>query len=126
MPEETTTFNIDKKKNFSEWFSKIIEVAELADLRNEVKGFIVFRPWAVRAMKHMYRLYEWALEKRGHWPAIFPALIPESLLKTEKDHVEGFAPEVFWIEEAGGTELPERYVMRPTSETLSISTCLEV
>lgn len=118
MPEEeTTTFNIDKEKNFSEWFSKIVEVAELADIRNDVKGFIVFRPWAARCMKQMYLLYEKALERKGHWPALFPALVPESLLKKEKEHVEGFAPQVFWVEKAGNAELPERHFMRPTSET---------
>lgn len=119
MPEnEKVTFNMSKDKDFSEWFSKIIDVAELADLRNDVKGFIVFRPWAVRCMKQMYRCWEASLEKRGHWPVLFPAVIPERLLKLEGEHVEGFAPQVFWIETAGaGVKLPEKYALRPTSET---------
>ncbi len=118
MDDKKTTFNLDKANNFSEWFSKIIEVAELADLRNEVKGFVVFRPWAVRCMKQMYKYWEEALERRGHWPVLFPALIPERLLKLEGEHVEGFAPQVFWVEKAGNnSKLPERYAMRPTSET---------
>jgi len=109
--------NIDKQKNFSEWFNTVISDAELCDLRYNVKGFVVFRPWAVKTMKLMYASYEAVLERNGHSPALFPALIPESNFKTEGDHVEGFTPQVFWVETAGGNKLEERLAMRPTSET---------
>jgi len=107
-----------KKENFSEWFSEICQKAELADLRYNVKGFVVFRPWATRIMNLMYRFLEQEMEKKGHVPAWFPALIPESNFKLEAEHVEGFAPEVFWVTEHGKNEkFEERLALRPTSET---------
>ncbi len=109
--------NIDKHKNFSEWFNTVISDAELADLRYNVKGFVVFRPWSVKTMKLMYAAYEEVLERNNHSPALFPALIPESSFKVEGEHVEGFTPQVFWVEQAGGNKLEERLAMRPTSET---------
>ena len=116
--EEKITFNIDKDKNFSEWFTEIIKVAELADVRYNVKGFVVFQPWSVLAMEAMYDLYESALQRKGHKPMWFPAVIPEKNFFLEKSHVEGFAPEVFWITEHGANEkLEEKLALRPTSET---------
>ncbi len=105
------------KSNFSEWFSEIVAKAELADLRYNVKGFLVHRPMSVLAMKAMYRAYEKELESKGHKPVWFPALIPVSNLQKEAEHVEGFAPELFTVEKVGNTPLPEKLVMRPTSET---------
>jgi len=116
--EEKTTFNIDKTKDFGSWFNEIVAKAELADVRYNVKGFVVFQPWSVLSMKEMYDLWEDELEKHGHLPAFFPAVIPESNFKIEKEHVEGFAPEVFWITEHGaGEKFEERLGLRPTSET---------
>ncbi|VVC72094.1 Proline--tRNA ligase [uncultured archaeon] len=106
-----------KKANFSEWYSEIIADAELCDLRYNVKGFVVFRPNAVIAMKEMYRLWERELEEKGHLPALFPALIPESNFTRESEHVQGFVPEVFWVTGAGDSQFEERLAMRPTSET---------
>ncbi len=105
------------KSNFSEWFNSITKEANLCDLRYNLKGFIVFMPWAVMTMKKMYRIYEEELEAKGHVPALFPALIPESNFQGEKEHVKGFVPEAFWVTEAGGNKLEERYALRPTSET---------
>lgn len=107
-----------KGENFSEWFTEVTQEAELCDLRSNIKGFVVNMPWAVMAMKKMYALYEAELERKGHKPALFPALIPESFLQTEKEHVEGFVPHVFWVTEAGAKKLEERYALRPTSETV--------
>ncbi|MBI2529518.1 MAG: proline--tRNA ligase [Candidatus Diapherotrites archaeon] len=116
--EEKITFNIDKDRNFSEWFTEIIKVAELADMRYNVKGFVVFQPWSVLAMEAMYDLYERALQRKGHNPMWFPAVIPEKNFFLERSHVEGFAPEVFWITEHGASEkLEEKLALRPTSET---------
>ncbi len=106
------------KSNFSEWYNTIVKDAELADLRSNVKGFVVFMPWSVATMKKMYYFYEEELEKNGHVPAWFPSLLPESSLKKEAEHVEGFAPQVFWVTHAGNNKLEERYAMRPTSETI--------
>lgn len=107
-----------KKENFSEWFTEVIKEAKLADIRTGIKGFIVNMPWAVWIMKRMYALYEAELEKRGHQPAWFPALIPEELFMKEKKHVEGFTPEVFWVTGSGDTMFRERLALRPTSETM--------
>ncbi|MFH0927125.1 MAG: proline--tRNA ligase [Candidatus Micrarchaeota archaeon] len=109
--------NIAKEKDFSGWFNTVISQAELADLRYNVKGFVVFRPWSTKSMKLMYTAYEAELEKRGHDPAIFPSVIPKRNFETEGEHVEGFVPQVFWIEKAGGNLLEEELALRPTSET---------
>jgi len=115
---EKITFNIDKEKNFSEWFTEIISKAELADIRYNVKGFIVFMPWSVLCMEEIYKEFEKALQRKNHKPYWFPAVIPEENFYLEKEHVEGFAPEVFWITEHGNKEkLEERLALRPTSET---------
>ncbi len=105
------------KSDFSEWYNTITKEAGLCDLRYGVKGFVVFRPWAVITMNRMYAMYEKAVESRGHVPALFPALIPESYLTRESHHVEGFVPEVLWVTQAGNNQLEERLAMRPTSET---------
>ncbi|MEM4165733.1 MAG: proline--tRNA ligase [Candidatus Bilamarchaeaceae archaeon] len=105
------------KSNFSEWYNQLIKEAELCDIRYGVKGFVVFLPWAVMTMNKMYEMYEKELQKRGHVPALFPALIPESYFTKESEHVQGFVPEVFWVTAAGNNPLDERLAMRPTSET---------
>jgi len=116
--EEKTTFNIDKEKDFSNWFSEIIKTAELADLRYNVKGFLVYQPWSVLCMDEMCKLFEKTLQRKGHKPYWYPVVIPEKNFFLEKEHVEGFAPEVFWVTETGaGNKLEEKLALRPTSET---------
>ena len=114
MGKKKTTFNISKEDNFSEWYSEILNKAEVTDMRYGVKGFVVIRPWGARIIDKMYRIYESALRATGHEPAIFPAVIPEGNFKRESSHVEGFAPEVFWLENKQGED---RLALRPTSET---------
>ena len=109
-----TTFNVSKVGDFSNWYSEILAKAEVTDLRYGVKGFVVIRPWGARVIDKMYRIYESALRATGHGPAIFPAVIPEGNFKKEASHVEGFAPDVFWLEKKQGEE---RLALRPTSET---------
>ncbi len=115
--KDKVTFNIDKEKNFSEWYSEIVQKAELADLRYNLKGFLVFQPWSVLAMEKMYDLLEKILKRKGHKPYWFPTLIPESNLKKESQHLGGFTPEVFWVTKGGNKKLEENYALRPTSET---------
>ena len=110
-------FNIDKEKNHSEWYTEIIKVAELADMRYGVKGFLVFQPWSVEAMEQMYNYLEKDLKKRGHKKYWYPTLIPEKNFHLESQHVEGFTPQVFWVDYAGEEKLDERLALRPTSET---------
>ncbi|MFT4325982.1 MAG: proline--tRNA ligase [Candidatus Woesearchaeota archaeon] len=108
---------VKKDENFSEWFTELMKKAELADVRYPIKGFPVYRPWAVRSIKKIRDMWEKELEARGHEPVIFPLLIPESFFSREADHVEGFTPDVFWVTHGGSKEFEERYALRPTSET---------
>ncbi|MEM4295574.1 MAG: proline--tRNA ligase [Candidatus Anstonellales archaeon] len=107
------------KNNFSEWYNEIIKEAEIIDLRYNVKGFIVYRPWGMFVLKKMYSMYEKVLEENGHMPVHFPAVIPIEYFKKEEEHIKGFEGEVFWITRAGLNELAkeEIVVLRPTSET---------
>ncbi|NCS70897.1 MAG: proline--tRNA ligase, partial [Candidatus Aenigmarchaeota archaeon] len=115
---EQMGITVKKNENFSEWYDEVCQKAELSDLRYNVKGFIVFRPWATRIMNLMYEFLEKELQRKGHEPALFPALIPESNFHLESKHVEGFTPEVFWVTERGkGEKLEEKLALRPTSET---------
>jgi prolyl-tRNA synthetase len=109
------------KSDFSEWYNTITKEAELCDLRYGIKGFVVFRPWSVMTMNRMYGMMEEEVERKGHVPALFPALIPEEYLMKESEHVEGFVPEAFWVTQAGIHKLEEKYAMRPTSETAMYS-----
>ncbi|MBR9678178.1 MAG: proline--tRNA ligase [Nanoarchaeota archaeon] len=106
-----------KEKDFSKWYTELINKAELADTRYNVKGFVCYMPWATRTIKKMYGKYEAELEKLGHEPLTMPSVIPERNFKLEAEHVEGFSPEVFWITHAGKKKLDERLALRPTSET---------
>ncbi|MBI2629690.1 proline--tRNA ligase [Candidatus Pacearchaeota archaeon] len=112
------TFNISKEKNFSEWYTEIVQKAELGDIRYNVKGFIVFQPWSVMSMEKMYHYMEKTLQRKGHKPYWFPTLIPEKNLKLESSHIKGFTPEVFWVTSHGNDEpVEEKLALRPTSET---------
>lgn len=105
----------DIDKNFSDWYNEI--VSELIDLRYNVKGFIVYKPWIMRMIKILYGIWEKELEKNGHEPTLFPVVIPPENFQKEKEHVKGFSPEVFWITEGGDSKLTEKLALRPTSET---------
>lgn len=112
-------FEIDKEKNFSEWFNEVCSEtgANLMDKRYGVRGFYVHTPPTVKIVREIYRMLEEEVEADGHEPLLFPTLIPEDNLRREKEHVEGFAPEVFWITDVGEKSLEERYALRPTGET---------
>jgi len=111
------TFHVDKVGSFSEWYNRIVREAELIDDRYNVKGFIVYRPWAMTSLKLIYRAYEEALERHGHLPVLFPTVIPEENFVKEAEHVEGFKAEVFWVTHGADEKLEKRLALRPTSET---------
>ena len=117
MSEKIIGITVKKKENFSEWFTQVVTKAGLADQRYNVQGFIVHMPWAMRIIREIYRLFEQELERTGHEPVLFPLVIPEENFEKEKEHVEGFKPEVFWVTEAGDDKLERRLALRPTSET---------
>ena len=107
--------NIDE--NFAQWYTDIVRKAELADY-TETKGCIAIRPYGYAIWENIQNYADKLFKDSGVKNAYFPVLIPESLLQKEKDHVEGFAPEVAWVTEAGGEKLDERLCIRPTSETI--------
>ena len=102
--QKKTTFGISKEKDFSQWYTEIVKRAELGDLRYNVKGFLVFQPWSVLCMEKMYGYFEKVLQGKGHKPYWFPAVIPEENFKKEASHIDGFAPDVFWLEKKQGEE----------------------
>ncbi len=112
--KNTESLTVKKSENFSEWYSQVLEKAEIIDIRYAVKGFVVIRPWGAMTMEKMYGLYEQALQEKGHVPSFFPVVIPEKNFKKEACHVKGFKPEVFWLEKIKGEG---RLALRPTSET---------
>jgi len=108
---------VKKADDVSEWYQQVIQKAELADYTN-VSGCIVFRPRSYAIWEKVQEYFNKELKKRGIKNAYFPLLIPESLLKKESEHVEGFTPEVAWVTMSGDTQLAERLAIRPTSETI--------
>lgn len=102
-----------KEQDFSSWYTELLEKAELADIRYGIKGFVVYREWAQMSIEKMFRIYCDALDKKEHMPLCFPTLIPEKNFHLESSHVDGFSPDVFWLEKEG----EERFALRPTSET---------
>jgi prolyl-tRNA synthetase len=114
----STIFDIDKITNFPDWYGEICRVAELADIRYGVKGFTPFPPWSLMTMNNMFDILEEVLQRKDHLPMLFPTVIPESNLTKEAQHVAGFVPQVFWIQDIGeGGKIEERLALRPTSET---------
>ena len=107
--------NIDE--DFAQWYTDIVLKAELADY-TAVKGFIAIRPYGYAIWENIQAYADMRFKEHGVKNISMPVLIPESLLNKEKDHVEGFAPEVAWVTIGGGEKLEERLCVRPTSETI--------
>src|SRR6186997_2267069 len=106
-----------RSEDFSRWYLDVVRRAELADY-SPVKGCMVIRPYGYAIWEHIQRLLDARFKATGHVNAYFPLFIPESLLKKEKEHVEGFAPQVAWVTKGGDEELEERLIVRPTSEAI--------
>ena len=107
--------NIDE--DFAQWYTDIVRKAELADY-TDTKGCIAIRPYGYAIWENIQKYMDEKFKEAGVKNAYFPVLIPESLLQKEKDHIEGFAPEVAWVTEVGEEKLDERLCIRPTSETI--------
>jgi len=106
-----------REDDYSRWYTDVIAAAELADYA-PVKGCMVIRPNGYAIWEKMQRALDDMFRETGHRNAYFPLFIPESFLQKEAEHVEGFAPEVARVTHAGGAELEEPLVIRPTSETI--------
>ncbi len=113
MVEEITSMEED----FAKWYTDIVKKAELIEYTS-VKGCMVIRPYGYAIWENIQRILDGMFKDTGHENVNMPMFIPESLLQKEKDHVEGFAPEVAWVTHGGSEKLEERLCVRPTSETL--------
>lgn len=107
--------NIDE--DFAGWYTDIVRKADLADY-TDTKGCIAIKPYGFAIWENIKDYTDKLFKETGVQNVYFPMLIPESLLQKEKDHVEGFAPEVAFVTEAGGEALEEKLCIRPTSETI--------
>ena len=103
--------------DFAKWYTDIVRNANLASY-SSTKGCIVFEPYSYAIWENMQKTLDGMFKKTGHCNVYMPMFIPESLLKKEGEHVEGFAPEVAWVSHGGSNQLEERLCVRPTSETL--------
>lgn len=103
--------------DFAQWYTDIVRKAELADY-TDTKGCIAIRPYGYAIWENIQNYADKKFKEVGITNLYMPVLIPESMLEKEKDHVEGFAPEVAWVTMGGGEELDERLCIRPTSETM--------
>ena len=106
-----------RAQDFSAWYNELIMKAELADY-SPVRGCMVIRPNGYAIWEEMQRALDRMFKDTGHQNAYFPLFIPQSFLNKEAEHVEGFAPETAVVTHAGGKELDEPLVVRPTSETI--------
>ena len=113
MVEEITSMDED----FAKWYTDICKKAELIEYTS-VKGCMVIRPYGYAIWENIQHILDSMFKATGHENVCMPMFIPESLLNKEKDHVEGFAPEVAWVTHGGNEKLEERLCVRPTSETL--------
>ena len=113
MVEAITSMSED----FAQWYTDIIKKAQLADYSG-VRGCMVIQPYGYAIWENIQKELDKRFKETGHENVYMPMFIPESLLQKEKDHVEGFAPEVAWVTHGGTEKLAERLCVRPTSETL--------
>lgn len=113
MVEDITSMDED----FAKWYTDVVKKAELCEYTS-VKGCMVLRPYGYAIWENIQRIMDDMFKQTGHENVCMPMFIPESLLEKEKDHVEGFAPEVAWVTHGGSEKLEERLCVRPTSETL--------
>jgi prolyl-tRNA synthetase len=113
LVEEITSMNVD----FAQWYTDVVKKAELVDY-SSVRGCMIIRPYGYAIWENIQKNLDARFKATGHENVYMPMFIPESLLQKEKEHVEGFAPEVAWVTHGGTEKLTERLCVRPTSETL--------
>lgn len=106
-----------KAEDIRRWYTAVWQLAKLADY-SPVRGCMVIRPYGYALWENMVARLDARFKATGHRNAYFPLFVPERLLIREAEHVEGFAPQVAWVTEAGGKKLTERLAIRPTSEAI--------
>jgi prolyl-tRNA synthetase len=107
--------NMDE--DFAQWYTDVVTKADLIDY-SSVRGSMIIRPYGYALWDNIKNELDARIKETGHENVYMPLFIPESLLQKEKDHIEGFAPEVAWVTHGGSEELTERWCVRPTSEVL--------
>ncbi|MBF6590266.1 MAG: proline--tRNA ligase [Ktedonobacterales bacterium] len=108
---------IASREDFAQWYLDLVYKTGLAD-ESPVRGCMVIRPYGYALWEHMVRLLDERIKATGHENVYFPLFIPRSFMEREAEHIEGFAPEVAVVTHAGGEELAEPLIVRPTSETI--------
>jgi prolyl-tRNA synthetase len=111
---------VKKTVDFSDWYTQCVIKSGIADY-SPGKGFIILRPYGYAIWENIKEILDDQFKKTGHQNGFLPVLIPESLLTLEKNHFEGFMPEVYWVTKSGNNDLGEKLAVRPTSETLAYS-----
>jgi len=117
MPKDQKGITAKKSEDFSEWYTQLIQKADLADY-SSVSGCIIYKPSSYAVWEKIQQLVDSRFKAIGIKNVYFPLFIPESLLQKEAEHIEHFAPEVAWVTHGGNTKLGERLAIRPTSETI--------
>lgn len=112
-----TGITVKKDEDFSEWYTQLVLKSRLADYA-PVKGCMIFREHSYAIWEKIQEIFNKKIKATGHRNVYFPLFIPESFLKMEAEHFEGFVPEVAWVTAGGNTPLEERLAIRPTSETI--------
>ena len=111
---------VKKSVDFSDWYTQCVIKSCIADY-SPGKGFIILRPYGYAIWENIKEILDDQFKNTGHKNGFLPVLIPESLLTVEKNHFEGFMPEVYWVTKSGNNDLGEKLAVRPTSETLAYS-----
>lgn len=109
---------VKRADDFAKWYQDVVRCGDLAEPAEVTKGCMVIKPHGYAIWEHIQSDLDRRFKETGHKNAYFPLLIPESFIKKEAEHVEGFAPELAIVTHAGGKKLEEPYVIRPTSETI--------
>jgi prolyl-tRNA synthetase len=112
---------VKKSEDFSEWYTQVVLKSGLADYA-PVKGCMIFREHSYSIWEKIQEIFNKKIKATGHKNVYFPMFIPESFLKKEAEHFQGFVPEVAWVTVGGDTPLEERLAIRPTSETIMYAT----
>ncbi len=112
---------VKKSENFSEWYTQVVLKSGLADYA-PIKGCMIFREYSYAIWEKIQEIFNKKIKEKGHKNVYFPMFIPESFLKKEAEHFEGFVPEVAWVTTGGNSKLEERLAVRPTSETIMYAT----
>ncbi len=112
---------VKKGDNFSEWYTEVVLKSGMAEY-STIKGCMILREQSYSVWEKIQEVFNQKIKETGHRNVYFPMFIPESFLKKESEHFEGFVPEVAWVTEGGSTKLEEKLAIRPTSETIIYAT----